>query len=104
MLSIANLLDSLHPFVVDVVPVLKIVFVALMGVGALAIIVLVLMQPSNSGGGANAITGVTETYYSQNKGKTREGRLKRWTAGIAITMALMTILYFVLCHVIPANI
>ena len=83
---------------------IKVVIVALMGVGALAIIILVLCQKGNSGGGTNAITGIQETYYSQNKGKTVEGRLKRWTAGIAIVMAVMTIAYFILNSIVSGNV
>ena len=84
--------------------VIKVVLVALMGICALAIIVLVLCQKGNSGGGANAITGVQETYYSQNKGKTTEGRLKRWTAGVAIAMAVITIVYFILASIVSGNV
>jgi len=83
--------------------VIKVVLVALMGVCALSIIVLVLCQKGNSGGG-NAITGVQETYYAQNKGKTTEGRLKKWTAGIAILMAVITIVYFILLTVVSADV
>lgn len=90
--------------VMEALAVVKIILVALMGVGALAIIVLVLCQKGNSGGGANAITGMQETYYSQNKGKTVEGRLKRWTAGIAIAMAVITITYFILLKFVAGNI
>ena len=92
------------PTLFHTIAVIKIVLVALMGVGALAIIVLVLCQKGNSGGGANAITGVQETYYSQNKGKTVEGRLKRWTAGIAIAMAVITITYFILQSIVSGNV
>lgn len=86
----------------DFLAALKIVLVALMGVCAIAIIVLVLCQKGNSGG-MNAISGITETYYSQNKGKTLEGRLKKWTVGIAIAMAIITITYFILITVVPGD-
>ena len=80
----------------------KVVFVALMGIGAIAIIILVLCQKGNSGGGLNAISGTTETYYSQNKGKTVEGRLKKWTIGIAVSMAVITIAYFIISKFVTA--
>lgn len=92
------------PTLYHTLAIIKVVLVALVGLGALAIIVLVLCQKGNSGGGANAITGIQETYYSQNKGKTVEGRLKRWTAGIAIAMAVMTIAYFILASIVSGNV
>lgn len=82
---------------------MKIILVALMGIGAIAIIILVLCQKGNSGGGMNAISGQTETYYSQNRGKTVEGRLKRWTIGIAIAMAVITIAYFILVTIVSGD-
>ena len=88
----------------DTLAVVKVVLVALMGIGALAIIILVLCQKGNSGGGTNAITGVQETYYSQNKGKTLEGRLKMWTIIVAISMAVIAIAYFIIASIVSGNI
>jgi len=81
----------------------KIILVALMGVGAIAIIILVLCQKGNSGGGLEALSGQSETYYSQNKGSTWEGRLKRWTVGIAIAIAVITIAYFILLYFVSGD-
>ena len=81
----------------------KIILVALMGIGAIAIIILVLCQKGNSGGGMQALTGNSETYYSQNKGSTVEGRLKRWTIGIAIAIAVITIAYFILLQFVSGD-
>lgn len=77
------------------ISVLKIVFISYIGLGAIAMIVLILMQPSNSQGGITGITGTTETYYSHNKGATKEGRMKRATAYLAISILLVAILFFV---------
>ena len=40
-------------------------------------VVVVLIQQEAGGGGANAVTGMQESYYSQNKGRTKEGILKK---------------------------
>ncbi len=104
MINSLNLMLGADPTLYHTLAVIKLVIVALMGVCALAIIVLVLCQKGNSGGGSNAITGMQETYYSQNKGKTVEGRLKAWTAGIAIAMAVMTIVYFILASIVSGNV
>ena len=77
---------------------IRAILIVLMAVCAIAIVVLVLCQKGNSGGGS-AITGVQETYYSHNKGSTLEGRLKMWTVGFAIAMAVITITFFILLHV-----
>lgn len=97
-----NLLNSLlgaDPTLFGTISVVKIILVALMGVGAVAIIVLVLCQKGNSGGGS-AITGAQETYYAHNKGSTLEGRLKRWTIAIAISMAVIAVVYFILAKIV----
>ena len=104
MFNPLNLMLGADPALYNTLAVIKVVLVALMGLCALAIIVLVLCQKGNSGGGSNAITGMQETYYSHNKGKTTEGRLKKWTAGIAIAMAVMTIAYFILHSIVSGNI
>ncbi len=104
MFNPLNLMLGADPALYNTLAVIKVVLVALMGVCALAIIVLVLCQKGNSGGGSNAITGMQATYYSHNKGKTTEGRLKKWTAGIAIAMAVMTIAYFILHSIVSGNI
>ncbi len=76
--------------------VLKIVFVSYIGLAAIAMIVLILMQPSNSQGGITGITGTTDTYYSHNKGATKEGRMKRATTYLAISVILAVVIFFVL--------
>ncbi len=91
---------ALPQWVTDVFPVVQHIFIILMLIGAILITVLVLCQQSNSGGGVNALSGATETYYAQNKGKSKEGRLKRATTIIAICMAVITILYFVSLRIV----
>ena len=46
-------------------------------------------------GGENAITGVQESYYSQNKGQTKEGILKKITIAMASIIAILIVLFFV---------
>lgn len=78
-------------------PIIRGVLIGYIALAAVAIIVLILVQPSNSQGGITGITGSNvETYYSHNKGATREGRLKRATAWIALSIVIAAILFFVL--------
>ncbi len=86
---------GLPEWVTTLVPILKIIFVSYIGLSAIAMIVLILMQPSNSQGGITGITGTTETYYSHNKGATKEGRMKKATTYLAISMLVVVVLFFV---------
>ncbi len=102
MFNLLNyLLAAADPTLYGTIAVIKVILVALMGLGAIVIIVLVLCQKGNSGGGS-AITGVQETYYANNKGSTLEGRLKKWTIAIAIAMAVITVVYFILSKIVAA--
>lgn len=93
-----NLLGAtgLPEWVSTLFPILKIIFVSYLGLAAIAIIVLILLQPSNSQGGITGITGTTETYYSHNKGATKEGRMKLATTWIAVSMVVVVILFFII--------
>ncbi len=93
--SLLGAAGDLPQWVVTLFPILKIIFVAYIGVAAVAITILILLQPSNSQGGITGITGTTETYYSHNKGATKEGRMKRATAILAISVVVVVILFFV---------
>lgn len=99
MFSLFNYMLAADPTVMNAIATIKVILVALVGLGAVAIIILVLCQKGNSGGGS-AITGVQETYYAHNKGSTVEGRLKKWTIGIAIAMAVLVIVYFILSKIV----
>ena len=75
-------------------PIIRYVFMGLVALSSIALIVVTIMQDTKEGGN-NVITGVQESYYSQNKGKTREGILKKLTIAFASIIALSIILFFV---------
>ena len=59
---------------------------------ALAVIILALIQTKDDGGASATITGSsTNNFYEKNKGKTKEGKLKRWTIILAILFAILTL-------------
>lgn len=60
----------------------------------IALTVIVLRQEGKGDGLSGAITGVTETYWSKNKGRSVEGALENGTKVLA---ASFIILSFVLC-------
>lgn len=88
------LLAAESDFVTTVFPVVRYVLIVIIFLCALAMIVTTLMQSSSDENGATAVTG-QESYYSQNKGESRDGKLKKITAICAIVIAVSAILYFV---------
>ena len=52
---------------------------------SLAIIILTLIQSKEDAGLSSTITGSsTNNFYEKNKGRTKEGRQKRWTIILSI--------------------
>lgn len=72
--------------------VLKYVSLVIYALVCVALIVLTLIQNKDESGASGTITGSsTNNFYNQNKGKTKEGMLKRWTIILAIVFAILTI-------------
>jgi preprotein translocase subunit SecG len=76
--------------------IIKNIVLVLIAICAIVVIVSVLFQHSNDNGGTNSITGVTESYYSENKTESREGRLKRVTVVCSSAVAVLTIVYLII--------
>ena len=74
------------------------ILLILAGLSAIAIIVSVLCQPSNPYGGRNVITGTNDSYYAQNKGSTKEGRLKKLIIICSVIILVLTIACYVIEH------
>lgn len=60
----------------------------------IALVVIVLRQEGKGDGLSGAITGVTETYWSKNKGRSAEGTLELSTKVLAGSFIVLS---FVLC-------
>ncbi|MBQ7643344.1 MAG: preprotein translocase subunit SecG [Clostridia bacterium] len=60
---------------------------------AIFLIIVVMMQSSNSNG-ISALGGQQDTFYGKNKNKTLESKLRKLTV---ITMAVMAVLMIVFC-------
>ena len=86
----------------QVLTTLRSIVLILMAIAAIAIIVAVLMNPSNPDGGRNVITGTNDSYYAQNKGSTKEGRLKKLIIISSIVILVLTIAFFVIEHFFTA--
>lgn len=93
-----NFLCKVSPEVASLLITLKSIVLILMGIAAVVIVVAVLLQPSNPDGGRNVITGTNDSYYAQNKGSTKEGRLKRLIIISAVIIFVLTVAFFVMEH------
>lgn len=64
---------------------------------SLAIIILTLIQSKEDAGLSSTITGSsTNNFYEKNKGRTKEGRQKRWTIILSIAFVTLTIVLGIL--------
>ena len=82
-------------------PIIRIVFISLIAILAIAIVVCIFLQPA-AADGAGVITGQSQdTYYSKNKEQTFEGLMKRVTVGLSIAVAVISILFFVSIRLVP---
>ena len=58
----------------------------------LALIILTLKQSKGDEGLSSTITGAgSDNFYEQNKGRTKEGKQKRWTIILSIVFVVLTI-------------
>ncbi len=63
----------------------------------LALIVVTTIQTKDSQGASGTITGsTTNNFYEQNKGRTKEGKLKRYTIILGIIFAILSIVLSIL--------
>lgn len=64
---------------------------------ALAVIILATIQSKDDVGLSSTITGSsTNNFYEKNKGRTKEGKQKRWTIILSIVFAVLTIVLGIL--------
>lgn len=80
-------------------PIFQTILIILIALLSVAIIVCVLLNPSNTDGGSNAITGSNESFYAQNKGSSREGRLKKIIIISSACIFVFTVLYLILTKI-----
>lgn len=72
--------------------VVKIILVVVDLIICLAVTVLAMMQSKDDAGLSSTITGSsTNNFFEKNKGRTKEGLLKRWTIISGIAFVIVTI-------------
>ena len=59
---------------------------------AVILTILTLMQSKEDAGMSSTITGSsTNNFFEKNKGRTKEGKQKRWTIILGVIFAILTI-------------
>lgn len=77
--------------------ILKGVLTVIYVINCLVLIVICLMQSKDDEGASGAIVGgSSSSFYEKNKGRTKEGKLKKWTIILGISFAVFTIILGIL--------
>ncbi len=74
--------------------VLTAICIVVMFLAALAAIILILFQQSNSEG-IQGITASSETFFGKNKGKSIESKLKKWSWICLIVLGVISIAFYI---------
>lgn len=57
----------------------------------LAVTIITFMQSKEDEGASATITGGSSSFYEKNKGRTKEGKLKKWTIILALSWVACTV-------------
>lgn len=72
--------------------IVKGILIAIYLIVALVLTILTLIQTKEDSGMSSTITGSsTNNFFEKNKGRTKEGKQKRWTIILGIIFAILTI-------------
>ena len=56
-----------------------------------ALVILVMMQEGKSDGLSGAMSGMGNSYWDKNKGRSMEGNLVKWTAAFVVVFLVLTV-------------
>ena len=77
--------------------ILKSIVTVVYVINCLVLIVIALMQSKDDEGASGAVVGgASSSFYEKNKGRTKEGMLKKWTIILGITFVALTIVLGIL--------
>ncbi|MBQ8451977.1 MAG: preprotein translocase subunit SecG [Clostridia bacterium] len=85
-------------WIVKSFPIIEIVIMCLLLVLSIAMIILTIMQKSNTNG-VSAISGQSDTFYNRNKGATLQGKVKTLTIITAVLIFVLVIVFLVLSRI-----
>lgn len=89
------ILGAVPQWISNSFPVFERICLILLAILAVVLIVLVFMQITGGSETNNVITGNQDSYYSQNKSGSREGRITRLVYICLGLIAFFSVLYFV---------
>jgi preprotein translocase subunit SecG len=95
MLKTYNLLSSGAMQYYTEYSIVGYILLALMAITAIATVILVLMQPTNSSG-IDALGGSSETFFGKNKGRSIEAKMKKWTWICLAVLVVLSLVFFLL--------
>lgn len=79
------------------VAIIRNILLVIYAIVCIALIILATIQTKDANGASGTITGSsTNNFYEQNKGRTREGKLKKWTIICGILFAVLAIVISIL--------
>ena len=71
---------------------LRVILTILYVLVSIGLIVIVLMQEGKSAGLSGAISGVADTYWGKNKGRSMEGAMNKITKYLAVAFIVISVL------------
>lgn len=72
--------------------IIKYILIGIYVIICLALIVLAMLQSKEDAGMSGAISGSSSNnFYEKNKGRTKEGKIKRWTIILGVLFGIFTI-------------
>lgn len=89
------ILGTVPAWITSSFPVFERICLVLLAILALVLIVLVFMQITGGSNTNNVITGNQDSYYSQNKSGSREGRITRLVYIVLGLIGFFSVLYFI---------
>lgn len=72
--------------------VLKYILIGIYVIVCLALIIVAMMQSNDDSGVSSAVAGTAGNFYEKNKGRTKEGKLKKWTIILSVLFAVLSII------------
>lgn len=72
--------------------ILKYILIGLLVLISIALILIVMMQSKEDNGMSAAMTGgSTNNFYEKNKGRTKEGKQKKWTIILGVAFVIVVV-------------
>lgn len=74
------------------IEIIRNILVVIYAIVCLTLIILATIQTKDANGASGTITGSsTNNFYEQNKGRTKEGKLKRYTIIVGVLFVILAV-------------